>query len=75
MTQEQVLAIFKHIKAPILLINARQGYPFDGPLFEGKKCIDTMKEVKIDGGHHVHMDNPQSVFELMVEFYKTNRLF
>lgn len=75
MTQQQVLSIFKHINAPTLLINAKQGYPFEGPHFEKRKqTITTLQEIKIDGGHHVHMDQPKLVYDLMLEFYQSHNI-
>lgn len=71
MTQEQVLSILSHVKAPTMLINAISGYPFEGPAFEErKKAIQNFKEHKVEGGHHVHMDNPRLVAKLMLEFYE-----
>ena len=75
MTQEQVLSIISHIKCPTLLINAQQGYPFDGPLYDARKNkVKTLEEIKIEGGHHVHMDNPQLIYTYMIEFYKKHNI-
>lgn len=76
MTQEQSLAILKHIACPTLLINAKEGYPLEGPEFEERKaCIETLEEKNVTGFHHVHMDNPALIWEYMDLFYKKNNVF
>lgn len=75
MTQEQVLSIITHIKCPTLLINAQQGYPFDGPLYDARKeKVSTLEEIKVEGGHHIHMDEPQLIYNHMLEFYNKHNI-
>ena len=75
MTQEQVLSILSHVQAPTLLINALNGYPFEGPEFEArKKTIKLFQEHKVPGAHHVHMDNSSLTWKLMLEFYEEHHI-
>jgi pimeloyl-ACP methyl ester carboxylesterase len=75
-TQQQALSILKHIACPTLLINANEGYPLEGSDFEERKAkIENIEEIQITGHHHVHMDNPQLVWQYINSFYKKTVYF
>jgi pimeloyl-ACP methyl ester carboxylesterase len=75
MTQEQVLSILGTVNAPVHLIKAIEGYPFDNELVEQRrKALKYFSEDLIPGGHHVHMDSPALVSLYLEEFYQKNKV-
>lgn len=75
MTQEQVLSILSHVQSPTLFIKADKGYPFsDLILQERLAVIENLSCATLPGGHHVHMDSPEKVWQVMVEFYQEHNI-
>lgn len=69
LTEEQVLAFFRRILAPCLLIRAIDGFPFDDAVLEARcACIDDLRYVEIEGGHHVHLESPERVADIIGPF-------
>lgn len=68
LTPTQVRALFSHIKAPVHLIRASQGWPFDAQQFdEIVSWIGAPTQIShVGGGHHVHMDAPELVYEAIM---------
>lgn len=65
----QVRGFLSSIKAPVHLIRATEGWPIDEAYFHeviswigSKTHLDLIK-----GGHHVHMDRPDDVYEAIVQ--------
>ncbi|MBL4846950.1 MAG: alpha/beta fold hydrolase [Planctomycetes bacterium] len=68
-TEEHVTAFLERIACPTLLIRGREGYPFD-PRGIGIR-IDQVRDMTVEefpGGHHIHMEDPTRVGELLRSF-------
>ena len=68
-TEEHVTAFLERIACPTLLIRGREGYPFD-PRGIGLRIgqVRDMRVEEVPGGHHVHMEHPARVGELLRPF-------
>jgi RNA:NAD 2'-phosphotransferase (TPT1/KptA family)/pimeloyl-ACP methyl ester carboxylesterase len=70
MTEEQVLAFVRAIACPVLLIEAEQGWPYVLDVLRGRvAAIASIETVKLPGRHHLHLDDPEPVAELLVRFF------
>ncbi len=75
-SEAQVLAYLQHISAPSLLIKGRPSYLTDS--ISLKKRIAAIKNLTvstIDGGHHLHMENPKQTAKLITDFLQTKPHF
>lgn len=69
MTDEQAEAFLSHIKCPMLLIVGTKGFAsLKEAVVQRKPCIKDLTSVECEGGHHLHMDNPQQVAKQIVNF-------
>jgi pimeloyl-ACP methyl ester carboxylesterase len=71
MTETQVLSCLREVQAKSLLIWADNGFSFNNELMEQR--IQTVKNLQLSylkGGHHIHMEQPQTVAELLAIFYE-----
>ena len=62
LSEEHVAAYLENMGAPVLLVYATDGLPWDEKLFKGRR--DKVKEITViemEGGHHVHMDEPEAI--------------
>ncbi len=65
-TEEQVQAFLRRIRCPTLGIFAEEGLVFKQPFWETRtECIADLKWVRVPGGHHLHMDSPESVAKII----------
>ena len=69
MTDEQVLPYLTRITAPVLLILGEQGY-LGGRAGFSSRCsyIKNLDSRILPGGHHLHLDHPEAVAEVVTEF-------
>ena len=66
---EQVQAILAKITAPTLLLRAEDGWPTPEGLMEKRvQAVQDLELVTVPGGHHVHLDHPDSVGPIVAEF-------
>jgi pimeloyl-ACP methyl ester carboxylesterase len=71
LTEEQVLAFLRHIRAPTLLICGESG-----PLIKRKsmahryECLLQLELKVLAGGHHLHLENPEPVARLLHHFLR-----
>jgi pimeloyl-ACP methyl ester carboxylesterase len=68
LTEEQLLAFLERIACPSVFVWAKEGYPWGDEIMQ--KRAATVKGLvvhQIEGGHHVHLDHPESVAPLVVE--------
>ena len=64
LTEDQVVAFLAAITCPVLVIRARDGYPFDESYLGTRtEAVRDLSIVEVDGGHHVHLDHPERVIE------------
>lgn len=72
LTEEQVRAFMQRIECPILAIRAINGYPYPVEQFEGRRSFVRNLEIhQLAGGHHIHLDNPERVAQVINPFLKT----
>lgn len=69
LTEEQVLAFFGEISSPSLLIRPTGGWPTDeGHMKRRIDAIDPLDVFEVEGGHHVHLENPERVADVVGRF-------
>ena len=62
LTEAHVLAYFSEITAPTLLIRANQGWPADEAILAARlDAIDGIELLRLDGTHHLHMEQPGDI--------------
>lgn len=69
MTQDMVLAFLRRVTAPTLLIQAKDGMPFDVTMMrERRDVMSTLELAVLEGGHHLHMDEAKTVAETIAPY-------
>jgi pimeloyl-ACP methyl ester carboxylesterase len=71
MTENQVLSCLKEIQAKTFLLLAKQGFAFNTELMRHR--MNSVRNLTIqltEGGHHIHMEQPDYVAKLLLEFYR-----
>lgn len=67
--EDELRAMFKAIEAPVCLIRAKQGVPYPESTFKGRaESIENLSIHELQGGHHVHMDDPAPVAKIISQF-------
>ncbi len=68
-TEEQVRAFLSRISAPTLLLWATDGWPFAPEVMTGRiACIPDLQVERLEGGHHLHVENTTEVAPLIRRF-------
>jgi pimeloyl-ACP methyl ester carboxylesterase len=71
MTEAQVISCLEHITVKTCLILADKGFSFDSELTQGRiKSVRDLSIMQLEGGHHIHMEEPEKVAKLLGDFYK-----
>ena len=71
-SEAYVRPFLKRIAAPVLLIIAEAGILRRRPYFRSRmKLIRHLKTVWLPGNHHLHLDTPEPVAEVILEFIST----
>ncbi len=71
MTETQILSCLQEIKAKTCLLWASQGFSFDSELMKVRiKTIANLRIERLNGGHHIHMEQPEVVATLLADFYQ-----
>ncbi|WP_043873750.1 alpha/beta fold hydrolase [Legionella massiliensis] len=71
MTEGQVLSCLKGIRAKSCLIWASQGFGFDSNIMsERVKTVNDLQIYHLEGGHHIHMEQPGAVAQCLAQFYQ-----
>lgn len=69
LTERHVLAFLERIEAPVMLIRGRSGHLHDRPFMQARyESVPRLDVVDLDGGHHLHMDDPQAVAAVLNAF-------
>jgi pimeloyl-ACP methyl ester carboxylesterase len=69
MTESQAEAFMRNIKCPTLVITGSQGYESMRATVQKRLCwVENLTFAECEGHHHLHMDNPQPVSEIIVDF-------
>ncbi|MEP6485548.1 MAG: alpha/beta hydrolase [Rudaea sp.] len=74
LTEEQVLAMLRGIACPTLLVLAQPDAPYL-PRETMQRRIEQVANIevhRIDGGHHLHLENPQPIANLIDAFLAKN---
>lgn len=72
MTEQQILSCLESISAPTYLFWASEGFSFDSKLLQNRiKSVRNIKTQQLEGGHHIHMEQPEVMGSLLAEFYQT----
>ena len=64
--RHQILAYLRGVRCPVLLIRPEDGWPVSAPVME--MVQDAIAELRLEpvpGGHHVHLETPERVAELI----------
>ena len=70
MTEKQIISCLEEFSVKTCLIWASKGFSFDSKLMQGRvKAVKNLKIEHLDGGHHVHMEQPEVVSKLLADFY------
>ncbi len=70
LTTEQADSFLKKIMAPVCFIHPFSGYPYKKNSIERNlRIIKNITEYQLDGGHHIHMENPIEVSECIKHFF------
>ena len=68
-TEEQVLAFLERIEAPTRLVRPADGWPVDDATVERRTgAVSTLELETVEGGHHVHLERPGAIAEIVGEF-------
>lgn len=71
MTEAQVISCLEHISVKTCLILADKGFSFDSEMTQGRiKSVKDLSIMHLEGGHHIHMEQPEKVAKLLGAFYK-----
>lgn len=74
LSREQVYAFLDRVACPTLVVRAAQGLPFD--LDEARnqmRHLPDARVVEVPGSHHVHLDEPVRVAEVIELFFASTR--
>lgn len=68
-TNEVILAFLKNISSPVLLITAEDGILKKRDYFSSRiKALKNLQHSQLPGYHHLHLDNPKPVAEVINRF-------
>lgn len=68
MTEGQILSCLANINTPTRLIWADQGFEYEQTIMAKRiKTVANLVQFKLSGGHHIHMENPESVAEVILK--------
>lgn len=70
MTEGQIRSCLQQIEAKTLLLWASEGFSFNTELMQQRiNAVPDLTVERLDGGHHIHMEQPEAVAKLLAEFY------
>jgi YrbI family 3-deoxy-D-manno-octulosonate 8-phosphate phosphatase len=70
-TQAHVMAFLRRITCPTLVVRAERGYPFPPEMLADRlACLQDGRLVELPGGHHLHLDDPDPVAEVVRAFLR-----
>ncbi|KTD53851.1 lipase A [Legionella santicrucis] len=66
--EDELRQMFYALDKPVSLIRANQGVPYPQDIFKSRtQCFRDLTIYEVQGGHHVHMDNPMPVANLIAQ--------
>ncbi|MDO4643568.1 MAG: alpha/beta hydrolase [Cardiobacteriaceae bacterium] len=73
LSEEQVQEFIPRITAPVLMIEGSNGFTANWHYLPARyQLTQDIRVRKIDGGHHLHMDNPEEVAAAIQRFWQEN---
>ncbi len=67
--EDELQQMYNALETPVCLIRAQQGVPYPAPIFkERANAIKNLSIYEIAGGHHVHMDDPTLVAQIISDY-------
>lgn len=70
-TETQVAPFLRQITSKTCLLRPSPGWPFDEKIFTSRiNYLQDIEVHRINGDHHIHMDNPEIVGPLLKDFFK-----
>lgn len=67
--EDELRTMFNAIQSSVCLIRAKQGVSYPENIFQGRaQSIKNLTIHEIEGAHHVHMDNPNPVANIIFQF-------
>lgn len=71
--EEQLLACFRAVTCPVQVLHATHGFSFDDQQMSRRlEALRAPPPLSFEGGHHVHLDQPQQVAEAIAAFIQKN---
>jgi pimeloyl-ACP methyl ester carboxylesterase len=72
LTEQQVLSCLEQIPTKTFLLWASNGFSFNQRLMELRvNAVQNLTVEYLEGGHHIHMEQPKAVAELLAVFFRT----
>ncbi|MCE0724718.1 MULTISPECIES: alpha/beta fold hydrolase [Legionella] len=72
MTETQILSCLQEITARTYLLLSSRGFSFDPEIMNNRiKTVKNLTLKNMDGGHHIHMEQPEVISKLLAEFITT----
>lgn len=69
MTETQILSCLQEITAKTYLLLSSRGFAFDTEIINTRiKTVKNLTLKKMDGGHHIHMEQPEVISKLLADF-------
>src|SRR5690606_22397474 len=68
--EAQVTSLLRRIRTPTLLIKANQGLGGQGVYNQRIEQVRDIQVVALDGRHHLHLENPQLVAPVLLDFHR-----
>lgn len=67
--EDELMSMFREVKQPICFIRAKDGVTYDEEVLKKRAlAIKSLTTIEIEGGHHVHMDDPKIVADIITGF-------
>lgn len=71
LTEDQTIAFLREITAPMHITRPEPGFPFSEEIIRNRlKAIPHIEISKVPGQHHVHLDDPEAVAEILHGVFK-----
>jgi pimeloyl-ACP methyl ester carboxylesterase len=71
LTEEHVFAFLSAIPCPVIVVRARDGWPVPEDMMAARlAAIPRHQVVEVEGGHHVHLTDPERVAPLVQGFFR-----
>lgn len=71
MTETQILTCMEAITTKTCLIWAEKGFVYDQHQMQKRiEAVNQLEVIRMEGGHHLHMEKPDAVNQRLEEFYR-----